>query len=158
MLLLVGAVMARSGVWQDCQSLPTRTLHQWVDLTMASKDDHRHHSGRLSTLSTTTTFLSWSIHPHTGTVAWWFSTHKLLFGGGLTQIGGGICFGCHSRFYRVVSSMFSIRIPEVWCKFPSRTGWESVFFFPSVICVSFPRWLRCPGRTVVFPHVVNCVF
>ena len=29
LLLLVEAVMAGSGVWQDCQSFPTRTLHQW---------------------------------------------------------------------------------------------------------------------------------
>ena len=31
---VVEAVMAGSGVWQDCQSLPTRTLHQGVDLTL----------------------------------------------------------------------------------------------------------------------------
>ena len=56
LLLLVGAVMAGSGVWPDCQSFPTRTLHQRVDLTMASKNDHRHHSSGLSTLSTTMPF------------------------------------------------------------------------------------------------------
>ena len=31
LLLLVGAVMAGGGVWQDCQSLPTHTLHQQVN-------------------------------------------------------------------------------------------------------------------------------
>ena len=30
-LLLVGAVMAGNGVWQDCQSFPTRTLHQQIE-------------------------------------------------------------------------------------------------------------------------------
>ena len=30
-------ILLGSGVWQDCQSLPTRTLHQQVDLTLASK-------------------------------------------------------------------------------------------------------------------------
>ena len=34
---VVEAVMAGSGVWQDCQSFPTRTLHQQVDLMLVSK-------------------------------------------------------------------------------------------------------------------------
>ena len=38
--------MAGSGVWQDCQSLPTRTLHQRVDPHVGKENHHHHHSRR----------------------------------------------------------------------------------------------------------------
>ena len=41
--------MAGSGVWQDCQSLPTRTLHQQWNLTLGKGSE----LSWISSLSTT---------------------------------------------------------------------------------------------------------
>ena len=39
-LLVVDSVMAGSGVWQDCQSMPTPTLHQRIEPHVGKKNDH----------------------------------------------------------------------------------------------------------------------
>ena len=124
-LLLVGVVMAGIGVWQDCHSFPTRTLHQQTEPHDGKKNDYAPHS----TLSTTMPFFPLSVHPHVGTVVYSFSRIGIFYVWSHAARRGKQ-FGCHSRSYRVVSSVFSIRIPEVWCKFPSHRGWESVFSSP----------------------------
>ena len=55
--------MDGSGVWKDCQSSPTRTLHQWIEPHDGQKNDYAPHS----TLSTTELF-PLSVHPHAGMV------------------------------------------------------------------------------------------
>ena len=37
-------ILLGSGVWQDCQSFPTCTLHQQVDPHIGKENHHRHHS------------------------------------------------------------------------------------------------------------------
>ena len=125
---VVEEIMAGSGVWQDCQSLPTRTLHQQVDLTLASKNDHHYHSSWLPIL-TAMPLSPFPVHPHAGMVFCSLSRTGIFFVWSHAARRGKQ-FGCHSHSCRVVSSVFSIQIPEVWCKFPSRTGWESVFSSP----------------------------
>ena len=39
-MMLVGEVMVGSGVWQDCQSFPTRTLHQRIEPHDGQKNDY----------------------------------------------------------------------------------------------------------------------
>ena len=66
-MLLFGAVMARSGVWQDYQSLPTRTLHQQVDPHVGSETTTTITPCELSILSTTP-LSPLLVHPHAGAI------------------------------------------------------------------------------------------
>ena len=71
--------MAGSGVWQDCHSLPTRTLHQQVDLTLASKKHHLHslHEAILSIVASSSC-IGGVVHPHAGVVALFILTHRIF--------------------------------------------------------------------------------
>ena len=85
-MLLVGAVMVGSGVWQDCQSLPTCTLHQQVDPHVGKETTTAITPCGLSILSTTP-FSPLSVHPHVragivhphaGTIVLFILTHRIL--------------------------------------------------------------------------------
>ena len=95
-LLLVGAVMARSGVWQDCQSLPTCTLHQWFESHDGKENDYAPHSTH-----STMPFSPLSVYPHIGDGSLFIIMHKHLFCFDLMQPGGG-------------SSLDVIHIPAEW--------------------------------------------
>ena len=70
LLLLVGAVIAGSGVWQDCQSFPTHTLHQQIQPHDGKKNDYAPHS-----ILSTTHYLHCLFIPHESLFI--FLTHKL---------------------------------------------------------------------------------
>ena len=75
---VVEAVMAGSGVWQDCQSLPTRTLHQRIEPHNGQKNDYALHSfSPLCIISMVYSFLmivsssmriGRVVHPHVGII------------------------------------------------------------------------------------------
>ena len=65
--------MAGSGVWQDCQSLPTHTLHQRIESQDGQKNDYAPHS----TLSTTP-FSPLSVHPHIGVGVLLILMHRIF--------------------------------------------------------------------------------
>ena len=125
-LLLVGAVMAGSGVWQDCQSLPTCTLHQWIEPRDGKKNDYTPHS-----ILSTKPLFPFSVHLHEGTVVYSFSCTGIFSVWSHAARRGAIfrlSFTFFSREWNMVC------FPSVFLgssvKIYSRTGWESVSSSP----------------------------
>lgn len=74
-------------------------------------------------------------HPHTGKNALCL-TQRNSFSVGLTQpIEGAVLTVIHI-FHREESGVFFHPYIWIWCKFPSRTGWEADFPSPFAVCVS----------------------
>ena len=96
-LLLVGEVMAGSGVWQDYQPLPTRTLHQCGWPHDGKQKPSPSLQGTLHSLHYYTSS-PLSVHPHTWTVVYSFSHAQASFLFGLTQLGERSHLHCHSHF------------------------------------------------------------
>ena len=81
--------MAGIGVWQDCQSLPTRTLHQQFDPHVGKETTAAITPCGLSTLATMP-FSPLSVHPHARTVVLFILTHRILSCFGLAHLGEGV--------------------------------------------------------------------
>ena len=127
--------MAGSGVWQDYQSLPTRTLHQRIEPHDGQKNDYAPHS--LHSTTPFTPFTPLSVHPHVGMVVCSPSCTGIFFVD-LTHPGGEPLIGRHSRFSTEWSLVCfpSIFWGLVQVSLMHRLG--DCIFFPSVVCVSFP--------------------
>ena len=123
---VVEAVMAGSGVWQDCQFFPTCTLHQQVDLTLERKPP--------------LPFYQWGHSLH-----WGFTLMQGHIGGGrLTFLthGVGVFASTIAGLWRIVVVLFCCQWIVVfhicWPRpFPSRKDGLRIGSFPILVCATF---------------------
>ena len=108
------------------------------------QDFHSLHNGAERKKHSRTSHLRLSIvnHSHTGTVVCSFS-HIGSFPVWFHAARRGSRFGRHSRFHRVVSSVFSIQILEVGCQISLTHRLGVCIFFPICDLCKSSRLFQC---------------
>ena len=80
--------MVGSGVWQDCQSLPTCTLHQWIEphdgrrmsmplIPLSPRQCIKH--SRILSFVCSSSRIGGAVRPHAGTIVYSFFSHTGFF-------------------------------------------------------------------------------